>query len=577
MKATVRALAAAVILTAGSLHHASAQDAGFDIVRFQVEGNTLLPAERVQALVAPFVGRGKVYGDVQKALEALEGEFRSLGYGTVQVYVPEQELTSGVVRLLVSEGVVGKVTITGNKYFNNENIRASLPNLKEGTAPNLRHLSENVQLSNENPAKQVDVTLGVSEDEGKVDVKVDVKEEDPERFFVTLDNTGTQSTGKHRVGVSYQNANLFNSDQVLTVAYTTAIDPPGGMKIYGHRVNPGRTGDGVEVDIFSIGYRLPLYSLGDSIDFIYGNSNTTSPSNSAIPGGTLGLTGKGQVFSLRYNHIFPRAGEYSSRVVLALDYRYFNTKCVNPATQANFAIDPPVPDNAGCTPYTLRPVSSTYSGQWQRPGEAIDFYVGASANLFPTGSEYQGPLGVDRYSLIASGNRQGRDQYSVFRFGGSYVRTIGDDWLFRGAVNAQYAGTPLPVGEQIGLAGATAVRGFNERAQATDRGYFANLELYSPDYAAKLGIDGSFKSLVFYDWARGENKSTTGAAATTSPAYSDTGISSMGIGFRYNLKKDIAARFDIAYIIEGSQDAPGLLQQEKPGDIRGQFAFAFGF
>ncbi|MBK7766497.1 MAG: hypothetical protein IPI44_10515 [Sulfuritalea sp.] len=292
MKATVRALAAAVILTAGSLHHASAQDAGFDIVRFQVEGNTLLPAERVQALVAPFVGRGKVYGDVQKALEALEGEFRSLGYGTVQVYVPEQELTSGVVRLLVSEGVVGKVTITGNKYFNNENIRASLPNLKEGTAPNLRQLSENVQLSNENPAKQVDVTLGVSEDEGKVDVKVDVKEEDPERFFVTLDNTGTQSTGKHRVGVSYQNANLFNSDQVLTVAYTTAIDPPGGMKVFGNRVNPGQDGDGVEVDIFSIGYRLPLYSLGDSIDFIYGNSNTTSPSNSAIPGGTSRSTAR---------------------------------------------------------------------------------------------------------------------------------------------------------------------------------------------------------------------------------------------------------------------------------------------
>lgn len=575
MKATVRALAAAVILTAGSLHPASAQDAGFDIVRFQVEGNTLLPAERVQALVAPFVGRGKVYGDVQKALEALEGEFRSLGYGTVQVYVPEQELTSGVVRLLVSEGVVGKVTISGNNYFNNENIRASLPNLKEGAAPNLRQLSENVQLSNENPAKQVEVTLGVSEDEGKVDVKVDVKEENPQRFFVTLDNTGTQSTGKHRVGVSYQNANLGNSDQVLTVAYTTAIDPPGGMKIAGNRVNPVQDGDGVKVDIVSIGYRLPLYSLGDSIDFIYGNSNTTSPSTSNLGTlGTLGITGSGEVFSLRYNHIFPRAGEYSSRVVLALDYRYFNTKCVNPATQANFPIDPLIPGNSACTPYTLRPVSSTYSGQWQRPGEAIDFYLGAATNLFPMGSEYQGPLGVDRYSLIANGNRQGRDQYSVFRFGGSYVRTVGDDWLFRGAVNAQYAGTPLPTGEQIGLAGATAVRGFNERAQATDRGYYANLELYSPDYAAKLGIEGSFKSLIFYDWARGENKSVTPASAIQ---FSDTGIASWGIGFRYNMKKDIAARFDIAYILEGSQATPGAVQQEKPGDIRGQFAFAFGF
>lgn len=574
MKALAKALAATLILTAGSLHHASAQDAGFDIVRFEVEGNTLLPAERVQALVAPFVGRGKVYGDVQKALEALEGEFRRLGYGTVQVYVPEQELTSGVVRLLVSEGVVGKVTITGNKYFNNENIRASLPNLKEDTAPNLRKLSENVQLSNENPAKQVDVTLGVSEEEGKVDVKIDVKEEDPERYFVTLDNTGTQSTGKHRIGISYQNANLGNSDQVLTLAYTTAIDPPGGMKIGGERVNPMQDGDGVKVDIVSIGYRLPLYSLGDSIDIIYGNSNTTSPSTSPTLGGGLGITGKGEILSLRYNHIFPRAGEYSSRLTMALDSRYFNTKCVNPATEANFPIDPLVPGNAGCTPYTLRPVSATYSGQWQRPGEAIDFYVGAAANLFPTGSEYQGPLGVDRYSLIANGNRQGRDKYSVLRLGGSYVTAVSDGWLFRGAVNAQYAQTPLPSGEQIGLAGATAVRGFEERAVATDRGYFFNFELYSPDYAAKLGVPGSFKSLVFFDSGRGMNKSTSPA---TSPQFSESGIASVGFGFRYNLNKDIAARFDVAYVIDGSQAAPGLIEQEVPGNTRGQFAFAFGF
>ncbi|MCX7164762.1 MAG: hypothetical protein NTV11_00620 [Rhodocyclales bacterium] len=315
-KAIAQLLAAAAFLAAGSLNHATAQDASFDILRFQIEGNSILTAERAQQLVAPFVGQRKIYGDVQKALEALEGEFRRLGYGTVQVYVPEQELTTGVVRLQVSEGVVGKVTITGNKYFNDENVRASLPQLKEGAAPNMRQLSENVQLSNENPAKQLEVTLGVSEDEGKVDVRVEVKEEEPERFYLTLDNTGTKAGGKHRVGFSYQNANVANSDQVLTLAYTTAADPPGGMKILGNRMIPGQDGNGVKVDIFSIGYRLPLYSLGDSIDFIYGNSSTDSPTNSPNLGAGLAINGKGEVFGLRYNHIFPRAGEFTSKLVV---------------------------------------------------------------------------------------------------------------------------------------------------------------------------------------------------------------------------------------------------------------------
>jgi hemolysin activation/secretion protein len=564
-------LAAVAILALGSLNHAIAQDASFDIVRFQIEGNSILSAEKAQQLVAPFVGRGKIYGDVQKALEALEGEFRRLGYGTVQVYVPEQELTSGVVRLQVSEGVVGKVTITGNKYFDDANVRASLPDLKEGAAPNMRQLSENIQLSNENPAKQVEVTLGTSEEEGKVDARVEVKEEQPERFYVTLDNTGTKGSGKHRVGVSYQNANLGNSDQVLTLAYTTAVDPPGGMKILGNRIIPTQDGDGVKVDIFSIGYRLPLYSLGDSIDLIYGNSSTNSPSNSPNLGTGLAINGKGEVYGLRYNHIFARAGEFTSKLVFGYDYKYMNSRCttVNPVTGE--ATPRPLGD-AGCTPYTLRPVSATYSGQWQKPGEAIDFNVGLIYNLFPMGTEYPFPAGApvpvttDRYS--AASGYQTKDEFTALRFGGSYVAAITGDWMLRVAASGQHAENALPSGERIGLAGANAVRGFLERAVATDRGYFANLEFYSPDIAASLGVQGNLKWLVFYDQAQGFN---------FNPSLNQrVNIASIGVGLRYNLKKDISARIDIARVMDGvwPNGAPNIAVD---GDIRGHFGLAFGF
>ncbi len=565
MKAIANFLAAAAMLAAGSLNHATAQDASFDIVRFQIEGNSILPAERAQQLVSPFVGSRRNYADVQKALEALEGEFRRLGYGTVQVYVPEQELTSGVVRLQVSEGVVGKVKITGNKHFNDANVRASLPNLKEGTAPNMRKLSENIQLSNENPAKQVEVTLGVSEEEGKVDVKVDVKEEDPERFYLTLDNTGTKASGKHRIGIAYQNANLGNSDQVLTLAYSTAADPPGGMKVFGNRVFPWQDGNGVKVDIFSIGYRLPLYSIGDSIDFIYGNSSTDTPSVSPTLGGGLGINGKGEVFGLRYNHIFPRAGEFTSKLVLGLDYKYMNSRCTINGDPTPFG-------TAGCTPYTLRPVSATYSGQWQKPGEAIDFNVGVAHNLFPMGSEFTfAPAppaagGYDRYS--AASGYQSKDEFSVLRFGGGYTAAIAGDWLLRIAASGQHANNALPAGERLGLAGSNAVRGFLERAVATDRGYFANLEVYSSDIAAKLGVQGNLKWLVFFDWAQGYNLNPS--------VNQKVNIASLGIGLRYNLKKDVSARLDIARVMDGvwPNGAPNIALD---GDIRGHFGLAFGF
>jgi hypothetical protein len=52
-KAMATLLAAIAMLAVVSLSPAAAQDATFDIVRFQVEGNSILGADKVEALVAP--------------------------------------------------------------------------------------------------------------------------------------------------------------------------------------------------------------------------------------------------------------------------------------------------------------------------------------------------------------------------------------------------------------------------------------------------------------------------------------------------------------------------------------------
>ncbi len=527
-----------------------AQDEHFDIVRFQVEGNTLLPQAQVQGILAPLAGPKRVYGDIQKALEALEGAYRAAGYSTVQVYVPEQELTSGVVRLQVTEGVIGKVIISGNQHFDDTNIRASLPQLKEGKAPNLRQMSEAIQLVNENPAKQIAVTLGVSEEEGKVDAKVAVTEEDPQRFFATLDSTGTAATGRSRVGVAYQNANLFKLDHTLTLAYTGSADAPAGVK----------------VDIFSVGYRMPFYGLGDSLDLIYGNSGVNTPSTSPTLGGALGIVGKGEVFGARWNHYFARRGEYSSKLIFGFDYKHINSSCTTAGTPAN--IDPPTPPIASCVPYTTRPLSLTYSGQRLSPGRIFDYNIGIAHNL-ALGTEYTNLDGAtDRYSYLTSGNRATRDDFSIVRFAGSYLRASQTDWQLRVAASAQYAGNPVVAAEQLGLAGSTAVRGFDERAAAADSGYFANAEIYTPEIGKTSGSPSSLRALAFYDFARGRNHNVPVGSLT--PTKID--VASVGAGLRYAIGKDFSLRLDLARVLDA-----GPAGTQERGDWRGHLNVMIAF
>lgn len=543
---------------------AQAQDERFDVHRYQVEGNTLLAPAHVEALVAPFVGHRRNYGDIQKALEALENAYRSSGYGTVQVYVPEQELTQGVVRLQVTEGVVGKIVVNGNQHFDAANIRATLPDLQEGRAPNMRQLSENIQLANENPAKQVEVTLGVSEEEGKVDAKVNVVDEKPEKFIFTLDTTGSSATGRARAGFAYQNANVGNSDQVLTLAYTMSPDKPKA----------------VDVDIYSIAYRVPFYSIGDSLDIIYGKSSVNTPISQATG---FNLAGKGDVFGLRWNHYFPRRGEYTAKLIVGLDYKYINTTCT--VNGAPTAIDPPAGGGASCTPYTLRPLSLTYAGQKQSPGELLDYSLGVQHNV-PMGNSYTyatitGAAGTDRYSMVAN-NRSVPDAFTYYKGALNYMRALPEDWALRASLNWQVAQTALPSPEQIGIAGSTAVRGFNERAVSGDKGFFVNLEAYTPELADRVGLSGSLKALAFYDFGRSQGYQVSRAVLETS--YEKAGISSVGFGLRYALAKDFSLKLDFARVVDAgpANITPGTTavhpaNTESRGDWRGHFGLQLAY
>src|ERR1700712_2500404 len=67
----------------------------FDIMEFQVEGNSVLPDAAIEQAVTPFLGAGRRMDDVEAARAALEKTYQGGGYLTVFVDVPEQRVDGG--------------------------------------------------------------------------------------------------------------------------------------------------------------------------------------------------------------------------------------------------------------------------------------------------------------------------------------------------------------------------------------------------------------------------------------------------------------------------------------------------
>lgn len=488
----------------------------FDILRYEVEGNTLFKPEQVQALVTPFTGKDRDFGDIQRAVEALEQAYRTAGYSAVQVLLPEQELERGVVTLKVIEARIGKINVAGNQYFDSDNIRRSLPTLREGISPNTRAISAAVVAANDNPAKKLNVTLQSGEEEGKVNAKVDVTDENPRKFFLTFDNTGNSQTGSYRLGLGFQHANIANRDHAVTLQYITSPEKLD------------------KVSIYSVAYRMPVYAFGDSMDFFAAYSDVDAGTTST-PAGPLQFTGKGKILGARYNWILPRQGGFEQRLIFALDYRAYENSC---------SIGGAAVCGTGGADVTVHPFGVTYSGQLNREKSQTAFSAGVSRNF--AGGQNGGSGDFQAARPLA------KPDYTVLRLNLNHMTVHAKDWQSRIAVSAQHSPDALVPGEQFGLVGSSAVRGFLEREIANDTGYFANLELYSPDFGSQLAgkLGGKFASvnvnarvLVFYDVGQvSRNHVLPGEVEGAS-------ASSIGAGLRLNVGKDIALRVDAAQVL----------------------------
>ncbi len=495
----------------------------FPIHQFNIKGNALISSAQLQEMVKPFTGEQRKYGDIQKALELIEATYRSLGYASVQVYVPEQDITQGEVIIDITETEIDQIITDDVEIFDRDNLLYSMPSLQVGYSPNNIAIARNVSLVNENPAKKVEAVMAMSEKEGKVDAKIKVKAEKPFSVTFTGDNTGNASTGDFRAGTTLAYANLFNRDQVMSFSYITSVTAK-------QEIPPSLETHTDKVGVYAFNYQIPLYDWSSSLGFsaVYSNTNAGTV---IIPGGSLGFAGQGLMLGSRYVYQLPRKGTYSQKLTANLDYKHFDNTCSLVINGLALGCG-----SAGLDTEVL-PLTLGYSGNMLDAGRMYDIGFSVSHNL--AGSPQS------RFDAVLPDRHAPRD-FTIGRANAGVFSTFGkSDWQWRVGVQGQWTETALLAGEQIGLAGGSSLRGLSERQLSGDRGWASVVEVISPDASAWYGKEyGNLRFVLFWDHISGYNVNQVGDGVSAVSA------SSIGWGFRYNLEKNMTIKFDYGRVIE---------------------------
>jgi len=460
-----------------------------------------LGTEAFRKQIEPFLGRPVSMAALMRIRRITMIYYQQHDRPFVEVAIPEQDITTGVVQLVVYEATAGTMTVTGNRHFR-DGLFLRRVRFPTGEPIRASHIVADIDGLNRNAFRTVRPVFSPGKQPGTSDLELQVADRFPLRVFTGFENSGSRSTGRGRLLGGFNWGNAFGLDHELS--YQVMADSTW------HRSRS-----------HSLVYRAPLPN-GHMVVLNGSVSEYSSPA-----GNGMDQDGDSWEIGGRYVVPLPAVGSWRHQVGGGFNWKSYDsdlqfggaTVFANTVRIAQFAFDysGSAPDDLGATSLA---VSLYASPGWFHDSDDKDHFTAARAETDP---EY----------LYATASLQ-RQWALPWRM--SLVNRLA----------AQVASDRLQSSEQFGVGGYTSVRGYDERVANGDQGLFASIELRSPEWL--LGtlsrgrtLASSLQLLAFCDYG-------VATARDQQPGErASLNLLGTGLGLRYRMGDHVDLRCDYAW------------------------------
>lgn len=433
--------------------------------------------------------------------------YSSNGRPVVAISVPHQDITEGVLQLLITEGKLGKVTCSGNQWFSDQRLLEGIQ-LEPGRSIASDLLNQNLYWLNRNPFRQVDAVYTPGTEEGTTDIELICKDRLPFRLYAGIDNTGNDVTGNNRLFTGFTWGDLFWTDQRLSYQYASSSD---FRRFQAH----------------TLYYEVPLSRWQHLINIYGGYSHVDADFHvPTITGARFRTHGFSLQASLRYDVTLKAIKNFLHEVTWGFDFKRTNNNLdlggVPVISESNVNLTQfQLGYNLG---YTTHPISLSFEveGFWS-PGKWISDQ---------TNRDYQ------------SLRPFAKNQYVYARTALSLIYKFYQEWALHHTFRGQIASNNLLPSEEYGVGGWNTVRGYKERIVNGDQVFIWNVELRTPPVSILNSLAGykkfndTFQFLLFFDYAFSGVRQPAPHQPKTSY------LTSIGPGVRYNVIPYLTFRAD---------------------------------
>lgn len=408
-------------------------DYRFLVNDFRLSGAKRFPEADLKALLAEFTGRKITLAELNAGTERISKHYRDHALPFVQVFIPPQDVTEGVVEIRIVEGRVGKIeTRVANGSRIKPVVAAGLGEaFPLGSPIDYSVLTRQILLLNDLPGIQAKVDLGPGDSIGDVGLTLNLSDRGPlAGFSMDLDNHGNRTIGEARIGgtLRLNNLNGIGDQFVARLQHSS-----------GNGVNSGQ-----------LSYQRPIGMQGLKLG---GQVSKTSYETGKE---FAGLEGNGVTWNLNASYPLQRSRGNNLNINGALEYRDLEDSGLGrDLTLLTLGLEGDVTDNwrgGGVTSYSL------------------------SVNLGE----------VDNDAALAI-----RGSYAKLSWDVQRRQFLGEKHTLLGKFRGQLPTTNLDTSEKISLGGPNGIRAYPVGDSPSDTALLASLE-----WQYSLGVVGKGFTLI---------------------------------------------------------------------------------
>jgi len=187
----------------------------FPIRDITLKGADSLPAADRERLLKPYVGQCLGVSQLNELLKVITDYYIDKGRVTSRAYLPQQDLSSGHLQVLVVEGKLEGLKGAQGSSVTDRELAMAFPG-KVGAALNLREVEQLVDQLSRLPSKQAQMELTPGTQVGGSEVVVKNSPQKPWRASLSRNNDGQKSTGEQQWGAGLEwDSPLGLADQLV--------------------------------------------------------------------------------------------------------------------------------------------------------------------------------------------------------------------------------------------------------------------------------------------------------------------------------------------------------------------------